>query len=515
MARGAARAGGQVVNRAFDELRSRLGEVWDLRLTTWLLEWDQEVMMPRGGAAIRAEQLATIERVTHERATADEVGRLLDELDGYEDELDPESFEASLIRVARRDWEKARRVPTDLQAEMARAAVDGFELWMTARDTSDYTRFRPAIERNLELRRRYVECFDGFDDPYDVLLDDFEPGMKTAEAEAVLLRLREALIPLAAEIADAPQPDSAFLTGPFPVAGQKRAETELLRRLGFEPTAWRLDEIVHPAAYSFGTADIRITTRYSEDSLETLFSAMHEFGHGLYEHQIDPALNRTPLATGVSLGLHESQSRLWENLVGRSLPFWRGVYPLLAETFPDVLGAVDLEAFHQAVNKVEPSLIRVDADEVTYNLHIVLRFELERALLDGTLSLDDLPEAWNVRMREYLGVEVPDDAHGVLQDVHWSSGAFGYFPTYSLGNVISVQIWGRLKTAVPDLDDQIEAGEFGNLRAWLRDHLHRFGRMFTPRETLERAVGGPIDPEPYLGYLRAKAADLYGVAPRA
>jgi carboxypeptidase Taq len=503
------------MSRPFDELRARLGEVWDLRLTTWLLEWDQEVMMPRGGAAVRAEQLATIERVAHERATADELGRLLDELDRDEAAFDPDSFEASLIRVARRDWEKARRIPTDLQAEMARAAVEGFEIWMAAREASDYARFRPALERNLELRRRYVECFDGFDDPYDVLLDDFEPDMKTAEAEAVLVRLRDALVPLAGEIADASPVDSSFLSGPFPIAGQKDVEVEILRRLGFEPTTWRLDEIVHPAAYSFGTADIRITTRYSESNLETLFSAMHEFGHGLYEHQIDPALNRTPLATGVSLGLHESQSRLWENLVGRSLPFWRGVYPLLAETFPDVLAGVDTDAFHRAVNKVEPSLIRVDADEVTYNLHIVLRFELERRLLAGTLSLSDLPEAWNAGMREYLGVEVPDDARGVLQDVHWSSGGIGYFPTYSLGNVISVQIWEQVRKAIPDLDEQMEQGEFGELRGWLCDHVHRFGRMFSPRETLERAVGGPIDPEPYLAYLRAKAADLYGVGVQA
>jgi len=499
------------VNGAFEELRRRLGEVWDLRLTAWLLEWDQEVMMPRGGAGVRAEQLATLERVTHERATAAEVGRLLDRLRPYEEKLDPSSFEASLVRVARRDWEKARRVPTDLQAEMARASVEGFEVWLAARQESDYSRFRPALERNLELRRRYVECFDDYDDPYDVLLDDFEPEMRTAEADTVLTRLREALVPLVAEIADSPQVDDSFLGGPFPIAGQKRVEHELLRRLGFDESSWRLDEIVHPAAYSFGTADIRITTRYSETSLETLFSGMHEFGHGLYEHQIDPALGRSPLATGVSLGIHESQSRLWENLVGRGLPFWRGFYPVLAEAFPEALGGVDLQTFHRAVNRVERSLIRVDADEVTYNLHIVLRFELERELLAETLSLGDLPEAWNARMAEYLRVEVPDDAHGVLQDVHWSGGGIGYFPTYSLGNVISVQLWERLREAIPDLDDQIEHGELAALREWLREHVHRYGRMFTPRETLERAVGAPIDPEPYLRYLRAKAAALYGV----
>jgi carboxypeptidase Taq len=503
------------VNAAFDELRRRLGEIWDLRLTTWLLEWDQEVMMPRGGAAIRSEQLATLERITHERSISAELGRLLDELHPVEERLDPDSFEASLIRVARRDWEKARHVPTELQGELARAAVEGFETWLVAREESSFARFRPALERNLELRRRYVECFDGYDDPYDILLDDFEPGLPTAEAEAVLQRLREALVPLVAEIAAAEPVEDGFLSGPFPIAGQKRFERELLGALGFEEASWRLDEIVHPAAYSFGTADIRITTRYSETSLETLFSGLHEFGHGLYERQIDPALNRTPLATGVSLGLHESQSRLWENLVGRGLPFWRRFHPRLAELFPEALGAVELDAFHRAVNRVAPSLIRVDADEVTYNLHIVLRFELERQLLAGTLSLDDLPEAWNAGMRAYLGVDVPDDAHGVLQDVHWSGGGIGYFPTYSLGNVISVQLWERLRQDHPDIDDQIEAGEFAPLRDWLREHVHRFGRMFTPRETLERAVGTGIDPEPYLAYLRGKVAALYGIEQHA
>jgi carboxypeptidase Taq len=498
------------MNAAFDDLRRRLAEIWDLRLTSWLLEWDQEVMMPRSGAAVRGEQLATLERIIHERATAAELGRLLEQLEPSTADLDPDAFEAALVRVARRDWEKARRVPTELQAEMALAGAEGFEVWTVARDESDYEQFRPALERNLELRRRYVECFD-YDDPYDALLDDFEPGMRTVQAEAVLVQLRDALVPLVAAVRTADPVEDGFLAGPFPIEGQKRVEREVLDRVGFDACSWRLDEIVHPAAYSFGTADIRITTRYSEESLETLFSGLHEFGHGLYEHQIDPAFNRTPLATGVSLGLHESQSRLWENLVGRGLPFWRRFYPLLVEGFPAALDGVDLEAFHRAINRVQPSLIRVDADEVTYNLHIVLRFELERQLLSGALSLNDLPEAWNAGMREYLGVDVPDDAHGVLQDVHWASGGLGYFATYSLGNVISVQLWDRVREAVPDLDEQIEVGEFGELREWLREHVHRFGRMLTPRETLERAVGGPIDAEPYLGYLRAKADWLYGV----
>jgi carboxypeptidase Taq len=497
---------------ALDELKQRLAEVWDLRLTTWLLQWDQEILMPPGGAAVRAEQLATLERMVHEHATADEVGRLLEQLQDTEAQLDYDSDDAGLIRVARRDWEKARRVPASLQADMARASVEGYQIWVRARQESDYSRYRTALERNLELRRRYIECFDDFDDPYDVLLDDYEPEMKTAEAAAVLARLREELVPLVAVAREAGEVDGSCLEGPFPIEAQQRVERALLDAVGFEREHWRLDVAVHPMAFSFGTGDIRISTRYSLTSLESLFSALHEFGHGLYERQIDPALTRTPLASGVSLGFHESQSRLWENFVGRGLPFWRRFYPLLLETFPERLADVDVERFHRAVNRVVPSLIRVDADEVTYNLHIVLRFELERALLNGSVTLAELPDAWNARMYELLGVDVPDDAHGVLQDVHWAGGSIGYFSTYSLGNVISAQLWEAATRSLPDLDEAIEAGEFGELREWLRERVHRHGRKFTPRETLDRAIGEPLDPEPYLRYLRGKVEAIHGVA---
>jgi carboxypeptidase Taq len=501
--------------RAFRDLRNLLAEAWDLRVAGWLLEWDQEVMMPRAGADARAQQLATLERVAHERFRSDEIGRLLDELRPYEERLDPESDEASLIRVARRDWEKARKVPAELRRELTLAAAQGYEVWVEARKRRDFALFLPALERNLELRHRYIDCFDGFAAPYDVLLDDYEEGMKTAEAANVLARLREGLVPLISEIAQrGDRVDASFLAGPFAIAEQKRVERAILDSLGFDEDAWRLDEIVHPAAFSFATSDIRIATRYSESSLETLFSVIHEFGHGLYERQVSPTLERTPLATGVSFAVHESQSRLWENLVGRSLPFWRRFYPLLRDTFTERLGGVDADEFYRGVNKVTPSLIRVDADEVTYNLHVILRFELEQELLAGTVEPRELPEAWNARMRHYLGVEVPDDARGVLQDSHWSGGSFGYFPTYSLGNVISVQLWERLREDVPDLDDQVEQGEFRALREWLRGHVHRHGRKFTPQATVERAVGGPLDPEPYLRYLRAKASEIYGLSAR-
>jgi len=299
----------------------------------------------------------------------------------------------------------------------------------------------------------------------------------------------------------------------FPLDAQKVFELEVVREFGFTDDAWRLDPTVHPFASGAGIDDIRITTRYFTDHLGGLFGTMHEFGHGLYEHQVDPALERTPLARGVSLGMHESQSRMWENLVGRSLPFWRHFFPRLQELYPDTLGGYDVDRWYREVNVVEPSLIRVEADEATYDLHIILRFELEQAMLADEFPLEQLPEEWNRRMWDYLGIEVPNDTEGVLQDVHWSGGSIGYFPTYALGNLISAQIWERVTADLPDLHDGFEQGEFGQLRDWLRENLHRHGRKYTPGETLERVCGTTaIDPAPYVRYLREKLSAIYGIA---
>jgi carboxypeptidase Taq len=499
------------VNEKFDELKRRVGEVVDLGRVGSLLDWDQQVLMPAGAGALRSEESATLERLTHERFVSDEIGRLLDELQPHEESLDPDSDEASLIRVTRRDWEKARRVPSELRGEMAHAAATALPIWTEARRNSDFRSFLPYLEHNVELKRRYIECFDNGETPYDILLDDYEEGMKTSEVAEVFDELKRELPPLIEE-ANANPVDDSFLQTTFPIDKQRELNEVVLEHFGWEERYWRLDEIVHPAAYSFGTADIRITTRYADDGLESLFSTMHEFGHGLYERQVDPALERTPLCSGASLGLHESQSRMWENLVGRSLPFLRWFYPRIQRAFSEQLGSVEVEAFYRAVNKIQPSYIRVDADQVTYNMHVILRFELEQEIIAGSVALADLPEAWNAKMKEYLGVDVPDDRRGVLQDVHWSSGGLGYFPTYSLGNVISLQIWEKVRGAIPDLDDQFEQGEFGALREWLREHLHRLGRKFTPQETLLRVVGSPLDAGPYLRYLKDKVGELTGAA---
>jgi carboxypeptidase Taq len=491
----------------FDDLKSRLAEIHDLRRAQEILFWDQTVMMPPGGGAVRGAQVTTLDRIAHEKFISDEIGSLLDALSDYEKELDYDSDDASLIRTTRRDWEKAHRVPAELAAEMTGAAADGHDVWAKARAENDYALFLPHLERAVELKRRYVDCFEGYDDPYDVLLDDYEPGMKTAEVRQVFDDLKAELIPLIADIGSV-EGDDAFMDGPWPIEAQSDYSVKIIKRFGFDESFARLDLTVHPFAASSGTQDIRLTTRYKEDDITSIFTAMHECGHGLYEHGVSPSLERTPLCHGVSSALHESQSRMWENIVGRSRPFWNHFYPSFQEAFPEAVGDVDQERFYRAINRVKPSFIRVDADEATYNLHIILRFELEQEIMAGTIDLKELPAIWNARFEEYLGIPVPNDTLGVLQDVHWSGGGFGYFPTYSLGNIISVQIWEKVLSEIPDLPDQFEQGEFGQLHEWLRDRLYVLGRKFTPQETLERVVGGPIDAAPYVRYLKDKLGAL-------
>jgi carboxypeptidase Taq len=494
----------------FDELRDRLAEISDLSKTGALLGWDQHVMMPPGGAALRAEQLATIGRIAHQKFTSAEMGTLIDGLRSWGEERDYDSFEASLIRVTALDWEKSSKVPSELRAAMSRSAALANPVWVDARKRNDFAAFLPVLRKNLDLRKRYIDCFEVGDEPYDIVLDDYERGMKTKEVRAIFDYLKEHQAPLVKEVAErgGNQPHNHD----FAIEPQKVFELEVVRAFGFTDEAWRLDPTVHPFASGTGVTDIRITTRYFSEHLGGLFGTMHEFGHGLYEHQVDPTLERSPLARGVSLGMHESQSRMWENLVGRSLPFWRHFFPRLQELFPDELGAYDHERWYREVNAVEPSLIRVEADEATYNLHIILRFELEQAMLADEFPLEQLPEEWNRRMWDYLGIEVPNDTLGVLQDVHWSGGSIGYFPTYALGNLISAQIWEKVTADLPDLYEGFEQGEFGPLRDWLRERLHRYGRKFTPGETLERVVGtSEIDPEPYVRYLREKLAEIYGI----
>ncbi len=503
----------QAVDSSLAELGRHLGEVSDLGRSRALLAWDERTMMPPGGAAARAEQLATLARIRHERLASDEVGRLLEGLRGWAEAQPYESDEASLVRVAWRDWEKARRVPAELRAEMTRAASLGQRAWENARQESDFAAFRPFLERNVELRRRYIACFEGFEHPYDALLDDFEPEARTAEVRAVLSELRDGLRPLVASIAGAGEVvDSSCLHGRISLEDQRELGRRIVSGLPIADGEWRLDSTVHPFATSISPGDIRLTTRYDEDYVGTaLWSVIHEAGHGIYENGIPSELRRTPLGRPVSLGFHESQSRLWENWVGRGRAYLGSILPLLREASAGQFGKVDAEQLYRAANRVEPSLIRVEADEVTYNLHVALRFELEVEIFEERLLPAELPEAWNARVRDYLGLDVADDALGVLQDVHWAAGSFGYFPTYSLGNVIAAQLWERIVREITDLDGLIAAGELVPLRDWLRENLHSLGGKLTPPEMIERLTGGGLDVGPLLHHLSSKYGEIYGV----
>jgi carboxypeptidase Taq len=465
-----------------EELRVRMAELIDLRSASNLLEWDQQTMMPPRGAGYRAESLATLERISHAMFTSAETGALIDAAARELNSAPETSDDASLVSVVRRRWEKARRVPSALAADLARASSVGHNAWIAARENSDYAAFAPYLKRNLELARRYVDCFDGFECAYDALLDDFEPGMKTTHVSRLFDELKAELLPLIVTLGEhSDRVQDTLLHGHFPIDAQRRLASGVLELMGFDPASWRMDEAIHPFAMGLNVHDVRITTRWSESFLPSaLYSVMHECGHGLYEAGIAPALERTPLGQVESLGIHESQSRMWENMVGRSRGF-------------------------------SPSHIRVEADEATYGLHIILRFELEQSLIEGRVSVEELPEAWNALTMEYLGLDVPDDAHGVLQDVHWSGGAIGYFPTYALGNLIAGQLWERAHADIPDLDEQIAAAELLGLREWLREHVHRHGAKFTMPELLERVVGEPIAVAPFVTYLKAKLSDVYGL----
>ena len=494
-------------------LKELLGEVVDLHRAAALLGWDQETYMPSGGAVHRGQQLATLARLAHIKFTSDEIGQLLDDLQPYVAELDPDSDEARLVKVTRREYDKATRVPPELIAKMSQAASEGQMAWRKAKAEADFAQFRPYLERIVDLKREYARLFAPYDHIYDPLLDDFEPGMKTAQVKEIFATLRPQQVALIRAIAERPQVEDGFLYLDYDEQKQWDFGVAAITRFGYDWQRGRQDKSAHPFTTAFGMGDVRITTRIYRNNLASgLFSTLHEGGHALYEQGIDPALDRTPLANGASLAVHESQSRLWENLVGRSRAFWEYFYPRLQETFPTQLGNVSLDAFYKGINKVQPSLIRVEADEATYNLHIMLRLDIEIALMEGSLEVKDLPEAWNARMQEYLGLTPPDDAQGVLQDIHWSMGSLGYFATYALGNLISVQWWETMQRDIPDVEDQIRRGEFAALLGWLREKVHRHGAKFEPQELVQRVTGSTITPEPYMRYLRTKFGAIYGLS---
>jgi carboxypeptidase Taq len=500
---------------SLERLKAILAEVTDLSRAAAVLEWDQETYMPPGGIGPRSDQLSTLLRLSHVRFTADEVGHLLSNLEDETSDRPFDSYEASLVRVTRRDYEQERKLPPELVAEAARASSAARPLWEKARREADFKIFAPALEKNVELNRQIADALGYAERPYDALLDRYEPGLTTDQLETIFAELKKAIVPLVADIArHADAVDDRMLYRGFDPTVQLRYALDLVAKLGYDLERGRQDISTHPFSTSFGPGDIRITTRVSRDFFnECLFGSIHESGHAMYNQGIGDDIDRTPLWGGASPGVHESQSRLLENLVGRSHPFWKHFFPSLRNAFPEQLRGVDDEAFFKAVNKSYPSLIRVEADEVTYNLHVLLRFELENEMLEGKLKVKDLPEAWNSRIKSYLGINVPNDREGALQDIHWSYVGFGVFPGYTLGNLIGAQLMEKIRADIKDLDGQIEAGQFAPLLGWLRKNVHRHGRKFTPNELLERATGKPLEAGPWIAYVKKKFGSLYGIKP--
>lgn len=495
-----------------NKLTALMNEIADLAGAQAVLGWDQQTYMPPGGAESRGDQLSTLARITHDKFVSPEIGQLLEDLKPLAEQLDPDSDEARLIKVTTREYKKQTKVPSKLVSEFAQVTTVAQEAWLNARKTSDFSLFQPYLEKIVDLRKQYADCFKPYQHIYDPLLDDFEPGLKTAEVQDIFNILRPQQVELIKAISNRPQVDDRFLRTEYNEQRQWDFGIEVATRMGFDWKCGREDRTTHPFTTSFGIKDVRITTRFDPTrGASALFSTMHEGGHALYEQGISPKLGRTLLATGASMAIHESQSRLWENLVGRSKPFWRHFYPRFQNLFPAQLGNVNLETFYKGINKVEPSFIRVEADEATYNLHIMLRLELEIAMMEGRLAVSDLPEAWNARMQDYLGITPSNNTQGVLQDIHWAGGSIGYFPTYALGNLVSVQLWERITADNPNLEDQIAVGDFSSLLGWLREKVHVHGAKFDPQELMIKVTGQKITPQPYIRYLKTKFAEIYGL----
>lgn len=505
------RGTGRTAEAKLADLRVRLAEISDLNGAGALLTWDQATYMPPGGSAVRARQGATLSRLAHEKFTDPEIGRLLDSLTVYADGLPKDSDDAALIRVTRRDYDKAAKVPAAFVARMTEVGSASYDAWTRARPANDFATMRPYLEQILDLSRQYAGYLGPYRHIADPLIDGPDEGMTVASVRALFGELRAALVPMVRAIATQPVADDSCLRRAFPEDRQLALSLQAIRRFGYDFARGRLDKTHHPFCTKFGPGDVRITTRVKEyDFGEALFSTLHETGHALYEQGVDQRYGGTPLDSGASSGVHESQSRLWENVVGRSRAFWEYFYPIARKAFPEQLGKVPLEMFYRAINKVERSLIRTDADEVTYNLHVMLRFDIELDLLEGRLEVKHLPEVWRARFATDFGLTPPDDRDGCLQDVHWYAGTVGgAFQGYTIGNILSAQFYAAALKAHPEIADEIAAGAFGTLHGWLKKRLYRYGRKYSPADVVKRATGKPMTLQPYLTYLRGKYGELY------
>lgn len=501
------------MSASLDALKERLAQIESLHFASSVLSWEQETYMPPGGAASRAQTLGALSRTAHELFTADETKRLLASAEDEAADLDPDGDDARLLAVTRRDYEQSIKLPAPFVAELSRVGSYTVQVWQEARRDNDFARLAPHLETVIRMQREKADYLGYTDHPYDALLDQYEPEMKAAEVRAIFDDLREQTVPLVRAIANrADAVDDAVLHQPFDEAKQWALMTEANERFGYDYQHGRMDRVAHPFCSTLGAGDVRITVRTEPDFFNPgFFAAAHETGHAVYNQGLPAHLERTPLFGGASSAFHESQSRLWENLIGRSREFWQGFFPRAQATFPAQLRNVDAETFYRAVNRSMPSMIRVEADEVTYNLHIMLRFDLEMEMLEGDLDIATLPSRWNAKMEEYLGIVPTTDAEGVMQDMHWSIGLYGYFPTYSLGNLLSVQLFEAARQEHPDPAQQIERGDLQPILGWMREHVHQHGRKFLPQELAERATGQRITAAPYIQYLHTKYSDIYGL----
>ena len=493
------------------DLKTRLLEIVDLNHVNALLGWDQSTYMPPGGAEARGRQSAMLAQMSQEKFVDKEIGRLLDDLRSYEESLPYDSDDASLIRVTRREYERSIKVPPKFIGKLNEHATRGYQTWTDARPANDFGKVRDNLEKTLDLSRKLADFFPGYEHIADPLIDFADYGMKASSVRELFAELREQLVPVVRAITSQAPADNAVLRQHYPEAAQLAFGEEVVRQLGYDFSRGRIDKTHHPFMTKFSLGDVRITTRVKEDDLgDCLFSNMHEAGHAMYEQGIDMSYEGTPLAGGTSAGVHESQSRLWENIVGRSRGFWEYMYPKLQAHFPDQLKDVPLETFYRAINKVEKSLIRTDADEVTYNLHVMMRFDFELQMLEGTLSIRDLPETWHERFEHDFGIVPPDDKDGALQDVHWYAGVIGgAFQGYTLGNILSAQFYDAALRAHPSIPEEMQQGRFGTLHGWLRENIYRHGSKYTAPEIIERASGSPLTIEPYIRYLKNKYGALY------
>jgi len=496
----------------WDELLARTREIYDLNAIGALMSWDQSTYMPPKGGTLRGRQLALMEQLAHERRTDPALGRLLDDLQPYAESLAPDDDRAAILREVRRSYERAVRIPASFASAFAKHTSESFMVWIEARPANNFAAVQPYLQKTLDMSRQMSQFLGTSGHLADPLIDFADRGFTVAELRPLLATLSVALTSLVKQIGERPQVDNSVLHHFYPKASQLAYGEQVARAIGYDFQRGRQDETHHPFMTKFGYDDVRITTRVDEYDLgNALFGTLHEAGHALYELGIDPAYASTVLDSGTSSGVHESQSRLWENIVGRSAAFWQHAFPRLQTAFPEQLAGVSAEAFYHAVNRVAPSLIRTEADEVTYNLHVIIRFGLELELLEGKLAIADLPEAWHARYSEALGVRAPTDVDGVLQDVHWYGGPIGgSFQGYTLGNIMAAQFYAAALAAHPGIEAEIGRGEFSTLHSWLYENIYRHGAKYAPGDLLMRATGQPLTVKPYLEYLCAKFSGIYG-----